>query len=146
MHAESFYLGRLQQGTELQLVLQCRDAAGEPEDPLHPPVASIYRDGGTPTFLESVSLAAALRGVATGVFRLPLFLGPVFSVATRHLLILRWVDQAGRARQRVGVFNLIPGGSPDGAVTAIHYVNRPDARYLMYSTDGGRLLRGRNPR
>lgn len=146
MHAESFYLGRVQQGTELQLVLQCRDAAGEPEDPQQPPVVSIYRDGATPTFLETVSLAAVLRGVAVGVFRIPLFLGTSFGTPGRHLLIFRWVDQTGRARQRVGVFGLNPGGSPDGSVTAIHYVSRPDARYLMYSTDGGRLLRGRNPR
>lgn len=146
MHGETFYLGRLSQGTEIQLVLECRTALGLGEDPLHAPIVSIYRDGATPTLLENLTMPAYLRGVAVGIFRLPHFLGSSYSVAGRHLLVFRWVDAAGRARQRVGSFYLTPGGSADGSVTAMHYVNRPDARYLMYSTDGGRLLRGRNPR
>ena len=146
MHDEPQYLGRQQQGTELLLVLQCVDSADKSEDPADVPVCSIYRDGASPTLIETVDLAADLRGVLSGLFRRPLFLGDSYGTAGRHLLVYRWVDGAGRARQRVGSFYLLPGGSPDGAVIAVTYLSRPDARYLLYQTDGGQIIRGRNPR
>lgn len=140
------YLGRFQQGDELPLTLQTTDASGVPEDPFDVPVATVYRDGATPSLVETVRLAADLRGVQAGLFRLPLFLGKLYGTAGRHLVVFRWVDADSVARQCVGCFTLLPGGSSDGNVIAMAYVQRPDARYLLWQTDAGLLLRGRNPR
>lgn len=140
------YLGRYQQGVELPLVLQCVDADGAPEDPLFDPVVSIYRDGEPPVVVQTLPLAADLRGVATGLFRLPVFLNHLYTTAGRYLVVFRWQDQAGGAHSIPGAFMLLPGGSPDGAVLALKYVQRPDARYLIFQCDSGQLVRGRNPR
>lgn len=146
MPGEAQYLGRFQQGEELPLTLQCIDSTFVPADPLYEPVATIYRDGAPPTLIETRYLAADLRGVQDGLFRLPLFLGQVYSTAGRYLVIFRWQDAGFNAHSMVASFTLLPGGSPDGAVIALKYVERPDSRYLLFQTDGGRLVRGRNPR
>lgn len=139
------YLGRFQQGQELPLALQCVDATGAPADPVALPVITLYRDGASKVLVETRPLAADLRGVKLGSFRLALFLGEVYT-AGRYLVVFRWADANGVGHSQVGVFMLYPGGSPDGSVIALKYVERPDSRYLMWQTDAGRLLRGRNPR
>lgn len=143
---QSGFLGRVQQGQELSLFLQCVDAGGTPADPAAGPRASIYRDAAPPVFVETVELAADLRGVQAGVFRRALFLGGLYGTAGRHLVVLKYTDPNGAAHHDCATFVLLPGGSPDGAVISMRYVERPDASYLIWQTDAGRLVRGRNPR
>jgi hypothetical protein len=143
---ETLYLGRYQQGQELPLLCQCTDVNGVPQDPTQLPGVKVYRDGATPTLIESRVLSPDLRGVEDGVFRLPLFLGGLYGTAGRYIGLFLWVDQASVVHQIPFCFTLNPGGSADGAVTAMTYVERPEARFLLYSTDAGRLVRGRNPR
>jgi hypothetical protein len=143
---EPVFLGRFQQGVELPLALQCVNAAGAPDDPQELPRLSIYRDGASPTLVETIEMAADLRGVATGFFRRGLFLDNLYGTAGRHLAVFKWQDSGGVAHCRVASFVLLPGGSADGAAIALKYVERPDASYLLYQTDAGRLIRGRNPR
>lgn len=140
------YLGRYQQGQEVPLVLQCQTQAGLPDDPAAAPAATVYRDGSPPARIETVTLAADLRGVVDGLFRLPLSLDHRYGTAGRYLVVFRWVDGNGYAHQIPGSFTVLPGGSADGSVVALRYVRRPDARYLIWQTDTGRLVRGRNPR
>lgn len=146
MEFDPLYLGRLQQGEELRLVLQCTDASGTPADPAVDPVVTIYRDvAGVPTFVESVKLAGCERGVVDGLFRKPHFLGSRYSNAGRYLLVYRW-QVGANGFTRAGSFFLIPGGSADGAAIAMSFVARPDANHLLTQTDSGQLVRGRNPR
>lgn len=140
------YLGRYQQGQEIPLAVQCVDADGTPADPLTLPVAKLHLDGNPPALVEVVQLAADLRGVDVGVFRLPHFLGGLYGTAGRYLVTVSYVDAGGVGRVRTDSFTLLPGGSPDGAVISMKYVERPDSRYLIWQTDGGRMVRGRNPR
>lgn len=140
------FLGRYQQGQELPVTLQCVNAATGPSDPTELPRLEIYRDGATPTLIETVQLAADLRGVAVGVFRRGVYLGERYGTAGRYLLVAKYTDTDGTAHCEHGSFMLLPGGSDDGAVIAAKYVERPDASYLLYQTDAGRLIRGRNPR
>lgn len=139
------YLGRRQQGEELPLVVQCVDAAGAPVDPDACPWVSVFRDAEPPVLVESREVPADLRGVESGVFRLPLFLGGLYGTPGRHLVVTRYTV-GGVGHAKIETFTLLPGGSPDGAVTAMTFVRRPDATYILYSTDAGRLIRGRNPR
>lgn len=141
------YLGRFQQGQELPLVLQCTNAADVPADPAAVPTVTIYRDVPSgPLLVQTVELGADLRGVQAGLFRRPLFLGHLYATSGRYLLVYRWAAADATPRVRAGSFLLLPGGSADGSVIALHYVERPDARHLLYQTDSGSLLRGRNPR
>lgn len=140
------YLGRYQQGVELPMVLQCTDVNDVANDPLDVPHVTIYRDGAPPTLKSSYRMAADLRGVATGLFRLPLFLDTLYSATGRHLVIFKWTDSNGVAHHKPASFHLLPGGHPDGAVISMYYILRPDASYLIHQNDSGRIIRGRNPR
>lgn len=140
------YLGRFQQGEEVPLVCVTTDRNGAPIDPPDVPWAAIYLDGGVRELVETRQMAATLRGIETGVFRLPLLLGTKYATAGRYVVLFKWLDQNNRAHCIPTSFTLNPGGSPDGAVIALHYLERPDSRYVMYQTDAGRLVRGRNPR
>ena len=75
-----------------------------------------------------------------------LFLGTPYATPGRHGLVARYATAGGDPVALVGHFYLLPGGSADGAVTALRPVRRPEAEYVLYSTDGGVLARGRNPR
>lgn len=140
------YLGRYQQGVELPLVLQCTDVNDTPNDPVDVPWVVIYRDGAPPTFKASLKMAAELRGIATGLFRLPVFLDTLYGTAGRYLVVFKWVDSNGVAHTKPASFYLLPGGHADGAILSMYYVLRPDASYLLHQNDSGRIVRGRNPR
>lgn len=139
------YAGRYQQGEELPLALATCTAAGVPADPDDDPVVSVYRDASPPVLVETRKLAAADRGLGPGSFRLPLFLGPLYSAPGRHLLVFRYAV-GGAGRSVPGAFTLLPGGNADGAVIAQTFVARPDANHLIAECDSGRFIRGRNPR
>ena len=136
------YLGQHQQGTELPIVVQC-DSAGVPAWPLLAPTLSI--DGVAGRVLGR-DLGAAQQGVVPGTFRVSQLLGAAFSLAGLYNVTVRYTDAAGQGRLLIGSFNVLAGGSPDGAVIAIRSVNRPAGQYLLWQTDSGRLVRGLNPR
>lgn len=138
------YLGRLPRGCELPVVVRCLDAAGDPAWPADNPVLTVYGpDGST---VESRRLPADLQGELVGLFRYGLFLGTPYATPGRHGLVARYATAGGDPVALAGHFYLLPGGSADGAVTALRPVRRPEAEYVLYSTDGGVLARGRNPR
>lgn len=140
------YFGRVQQGQELVLSLQCTDVDGVAEDPASIPWVQVYLDAGSPTIVSSRPIPAEARRVEDGVFRLSLFLDTLYSTAGRYLVLLKWKDSDGIAHVRTGSFHLLPGGSADGSVISIHSLIRQDASYLMAQCDSGRLIRKRNPR
>lgn len=139
------YLGRFQQGAEVSLVLQCTDASDTPDEPSDCPVAQVYLDGATPSLIETLSMPADLRGVETGLFRRPLFLGSAFE-AGRYLIVSKWNDSDGVAHVAMSAFHILPGGSSDGAVIAMAQMNRPESSFLVFQCDSGRILRKANPR
>ena len=138
------YLGRYQQGEELPLVVQCDTAGAAASWPLVAPVVSVFNPAGT--LVLTRVLAADLQGVTVGLFRLPQFLGADFSTAGTYRLAVRYKDAGSNPRTLCGTFRLMAGGHADGAVVSLRPVRRPNANYLVYQTDGGRLARGRNPR
>lgn len=151
IEAESFspselYAGRLQQGEEAVVVVQCHDAAGTPDDPDDSPSIQIYLDGATPELISSLPMPSSERRVEDGVFRIPIFLDTLYSTTGRYLVVVKWLDGDGVARVQTGSFHLLPGGNADGAVIAMCNLNRRDATYLMTQCDSGRLIRKRNPR
>ena len=138
------FLGRYQQGVEIPLVVTCDDGGEEPAWPDLAPVVTFHKPDGSVAL--SRVMAADLQGVAVGTFRLPQFLGSEFSATGPYRVVVRYTDASGRARVLPGHFRVLAGGDADGAVVSMRAVRRPDANYLIFQTDGGRLVRGRNPR
>lgn len=138
------FLGRYPQGVEIPLVVACDDGGLAPAWPDAAPVVTFYRPDGAAVL--SRVMAADQQGVVEGVFRLPQFLGTPFAVTGPYRVVARYADASGRARALAGSFRLLAGGDRDGAVVSLRAVRRPNANYLVYQTDGGRLVRGRNPR
>ncbi len=145
LHLQDEYLGRFQQGQEVPFVLQCTGMSGNPDDPQYPPAVTIYQDANPPVLMETRLMAASERGVVAGLFRLPRFLVTGYD-AGRYLVVFRWTDSDGEARMKVASFTVNPGGSADGAVISMHHVVKPEAGYLIWQTDAGWLVRGKNPR
>lgn len=142
----SAYLGRFQQGQEIPLTVQCTDAADSPDIPSAQPEVKIWRDGATPTVIEVRKLGAYNQGVIDGLFRLPLFLGWQYSAAGRYLVVFKWIDSNSVAHTRCAAFTLNAGGDAVGSTIGLHYVERPNASYLIRQTDAGVLIRSKNPR
>lgn len=140
------YLGRYQQGQEVPLLLRCVNADLEPETPQAAPTVKVYRDAAPPVLVETLRMARVEQGEQEGAFRLPRFLGPAYATAGRYLVTFHWLTQDAVAMTRCCSFTLLPGGDADGAVISMYHIERPNARYLIWQTDGGRLARGKNPR
>ena len=93
-----------------------------------------------------LKMASHLRGVATGLFCLPVFLDTLYGTAGRYLAVFKWTDSGGVAHHKPASFYILPGGNADGAIIGMFSILRPDASYLIHQNDSGRLIRGRNPR
>lgn len=139
------YLGRFQQGTDVALVLQCTDTSGTPDDPTYIPWVQIRRDPDA-ALVESFEMPADLRDVESGLFRKPLFLGSTYSTTGRHVAIFKWLDSNGVSHVETAHFHVLPGGSADGSIIAMCYSSRPDAAYIVFQCDSGRIIRKPNPR
>lgn len=139
------YLGRYQQGYEIPVTLRTAGAARSPSWPSVRPRMQVVRnsDGASRT---NVEMASYLPGVQDGSFRATIFLGTLFDLAGSYSVICRWVDSGGNPWQQVDTFELVGGGNPAGTVFGLTQVLRPDANYLLESTDGGYILRRKNPR
>ena len=135
------WIGRLQVGQELPLYLKCL-LGREADVPSSHPTVEVRSESDV---VHSGRVPADDQGVATGVFRGPLMLDHRFAVG-RHHAIFRWLDSGSHPRVEVQEFEIIPGGSADGSLIAMQSVERPQANYLIFQTDAGRLIRGRNPR
>ena len=139
------HFGRQQRGTELVIVLQSFNATESTADPDYIPTVTIYKDGSSRTLIQTVKIAADQRGVVGGFFRLPIFLGELYTSTGRYLVAMRWCT-GGIAHCVTGDFYMLPGGSADGTIISMSPIERPDARYVIWQTDGGLIVRGRNPR
>ena len=130
----------------LYVTLRTANAARTPAWPDLRPFIEFWRLGATNTLLKTADMASYLPGVQEGTFRYNEFLGPLYSQTVRHAVIIRFTDQDGVPRLVAGSFELVGGGSQAGTIISMTAVARPDARYLLTSTDAGTISRRKNPR
>lgn len=140
------WLGRAQQGMNLPVWVRTSNPGGTPAWPDLRPFVEIWQDAVSPLKIETASMASYLPGVVEGLFQHSFFLGPLYSTPGRYFVFIRWTDQDGGPQQIVGSFELTGGGSEAGTIIAMTEVARPDARYLLTSTDAGTISRRKNPR
>lgn len=139
----SVYLGRYQIGTEIPVVLRCT-LAGSPDTPLSHPTVEIRKDGSAVS-THFGKIPGDEQNVLDGFFRGPVMLDRRFETG-RHALYYRWTDSAGNSRIAIEELDIVQGGDQDGAIIAIQHIDRPHARYLLWQTDDGKLVKGKNPR
>ena len=127
------------------VVIRTTGPTRAPEWPDRRPSVEVLRnaDGAS---LYAAELASYVPGMQDGTFRASVFLGTLFDQTGAYSVICRWVDSGGDAWQRVDTFELTGGGSAAGTVLSMTQVLRPDANYLLEGTDGGYILRRKNPR
>jgi hypothetical protein len=130
----------------LYVTIRTANAANVPDWPDLRPRIEIFRDVSPPTKILSALMASYQPTVVSGVFRYSEFLGPQYPASGRYFVFVRWTDQDGNPRQIIGSFELVGGGSAAGTIISMFAVARPDARYLLTSTDAGTISRRKNPR
>ncbi len=134
------YLGAAQLGERFPIGAFCDSAfaGGAAVSPASAPTITVWNDAGSVVYQGAIPPVDLTAG--QGLFSRTLHLGPAFSVG-RHAVK---VDYG--TRSAIAHFEILPGGSTDGAVIAIAYVDRPHARFVVQQLDSGRIVRGREPR
>lgn len=79
----------------------------------------------------------------TGLFSLPVFLGSAFATGY-YLVLLKWAISATEFAESRG-FRIIAGGDNEGAVVAMHWFTRPQAKFLVHEMESGFVRKGQNP-
>ncbi len=134
------FLGRTQQGQTVDLYLQCRDANGVATVPDNPPQAKTF--SGT-ALIDGPLLPVIDRYNQPGLFHLPLFLGSSYGEGQYQVV---YYYRAGSYHGlRADAFEVMPGGHRDGAITGMYWYRRPQADYVLQSTENGNISVGRNP-
>jgi hypothetical protein len=135
-------LADVQLGQEIPIVVQATDGTS-PVWPDSAPQLVLFNSAGT--LLKRVYMPADPEAQQVGLFRLPLFLGPVFPAAGTIAGFVQWAVGGAPYSQTV-TLRIIPGGDVAGQIIAMTYVRRPSSGYLIWQSDSGDLSRGTNPR
>lgn len=135
------YLGRFQVGGTVPLRLRCMTDTFVPTVPDDPPVVHVFN--GSNTKLLATRMPVDERYVLDGSFRYPLFLGSGHAVG--HYTVVYYFALSGNMKTKEDCFEIIPGGSANGAVSAAYFYERPEANYILQGLEDGSLIKRRNP-
>lgn len=111
-----------------------------PTAPDAAPVAKIYSSGGS--LQETVKLP--VLDITDNIFGKQHLLGSGYS-AGRYLVIYQWV-LSSVTYQSSAMFDVVAGGDADGQVVGMKTFLLPTGRHVIYQTESGKLVSGRNPR
>ncbi len=135
------YLGRRQLGQEIEFRVSCTNTAGAQVAPDTAPEIRIYNSSGTRILTRTIPTQD--HPAATGVFMLPQLLDGNF-FAGRYYARTTWTAGAFSGVQ-LDVFEVVPGGDPDGQIISMTWTTLPHFRHLIYETDTGQYFKGGNP-
>lgn len=139
------YRGRYQLGDEARIGVQCTDSGGTPAAPDAAPTITVYSSSGA-KIVENKAIPPKDRARATGFFEHFVRLGSDFA-AGFYTVLYKWATGGGAFNGRaVDHFEILPGGSADGTVLALHYFDAGHAQFLVQQTDAGLVKAGKNPR
>ena len=133
------YLGRFQLGESLSLILNSRSAAEVPSAPDDAPRVDIFDGSNT----KVLSLDMPIDDSTMYVFRLKLPLNATFAEGL-YRVVYRYKAN-GAVRLHVDYFQVLAGGSSEGAPVSMFPWARPEANYVVLQTDAGKVYQGRNP-
>lgn len=133
------YIGRVQIGELLTLLLNTRSASEIPSAPDDAPRVDIFDASDA----KILSLDMPIDDATNYVFRLQVPLNSTFSTGT-HRAVYRYKAN-GAVRLGVDYFQIVAGGGNQGAPIAMFPWPRPEANYIVMQTDNGKVYQGRNP-
>lgn len=133
------YIGRYQLGESIALLLNTRSGADTPSAPDDAPRADIFDASNT----KVLSLDMPIDDDTMYVFRLKIPLNSSFSEGL-YRIVYRYKANAS-VKLQVDYFQIVAGGSSEGAPIAMFPWARPEANYVVLQTDGGKVYQGRNP-
>lgn len=134
------YLGRQQLGTYLDVYFQSR-LAGVATLPDAVPSVRIYSAS---SLVYSKKMPIIDKSYSPGLFRSQVFLGTGFDVG-QHTVHIGYAI-AGNPKVEIRNFEIVPGGNVLGQVLGMTYVHYPQADFIVYQTESGLILRGKNAR
>lgn len=135
------FAGRFILGDTVLLSCLCRDAENVPMKPDRAPVAVVTGDS---ALTLTMKLPIRDRFTLPGYFAYPLVLDSRFAVG-HYTVGYQWVI-AGTPYGSTGCFEVTGGGQADGPGLAMFFLHRPQSDWVLLQTDGGRMIRRRNPR
>lgn len=138
------YLGRHQLGNTMPVTVLTVDASNLPTAPDVPPVMKIW--SGTTLILSAQMPVADRYGTSTNttLFIYPLFLGASYA-AGLYDVSLTWKIGTFVGVED-GTFEILAGGNADGSIIAMTLYRRPEADFVVWQTNSGKLQRGRGPK
>tara|TARA_R110000803_G_scaffold205530_4_gene272296 strand:+ start:17148 stop:17561 length:414 start_codon:yes stop_codon:yes gene_type:complete len=133
------YLGRHILGDSIPLSLDSVTPALVPTTPDSTPVAKIYDASGSA--VETVSLGS--KDLTKKLFDKSHFLGSSYS-AGRYMILYQWIISAVTYHSTES-FDILTGGDADGHALSLEGFDIGLAEHLLYQTESGKLVSGRNP-
>lgn len=139
------WIGRFIRGDTLPLLVVCGDPkTGEAEQPGSQVYAHVYYVD-SPIIIDSVPLTPIDKFSGRWVFGSQQLIDADYAPGC-YTVVYSW-SYGGVARVKLGTFRVMSEtlGDADGSVLALQATFRPEARNLLYETQSGKLMRGRNP-
>ena len=122
-------------------MLQCVNSSGVPTMPDAVPVIKVWSGS---TLIVNKEMPLLDKAIQIGLFRYSLFAGELFAIGSYTIELFYVRGGVGVVEERR--FDLIAGGNTAGQVISMLYYHRPQADYIVYQTEDGRIRRGKNPR
>lgn len=134
------WLGDYRMGDVLDLALPCVTAAFVAANPSASPLFSIYNGAGTKV-ASGVMPRKDQRTTGWFQWAYPLTLSLTAGVYTA---VLSYVVSS-QTRYKIGRFRVAAGGDADGNIIGAVEHGRPEVSHLVYETQSGKIVEGRNP-
>lgn len=135
------YLGRFYLGQHVPISVQCTDGP-ESALPSQTPLVTIYDDNGDP--VEAKRMPIVDRVAAPGLFILMLRLTSAYSPGHYSAAVQYIV--ASNPQLQTCYFEVVAGGSVNGAVISMQFYDRPQAKFLVQKLDSFQRNIIKNPR
>lgn len=137
------FIGRYKLGDAVPLYVKTVDTNGVATLPDDCPTVKVWNSSGTLILNQKMPIIE--RFTQTGNFCYPLFLGVLWATGT-YTAVYYWTTGSQTFNGLdCDTFEIVDGGNKDGNVIAMYFFDRPQAKYVVYETDSGVLIQGRNP-
>ena len=136
------YRGRKILGDEIRIGVQCRNGSRTPGAPTAAPTYRVYDETGT--LVTSGSLPPTERYAVTGLFEYMLRLISPFTTGRYHVRYAYAISGTNYAA--LDSFEIQPSGNAGGQILSMLYLDRPDADWIVATTDQGTVSLNRGPR
>ena len=138
------YLGRYTLGDLVPLYVEVQNTSGTLTND-SPAVPTIDVWSASAKVAAGLRIPVDDRYVVNGLYWYWLSLNDRFTTGT-YTAVSMYRIATTSARISTDVFEVVAGGNVEGAAIGMHYFKVPQTNFVIMQTDGGRIIRLRNPR